>query len=267
MGAMKGRPNGLGMMGWQDLLFKLRIPFDSDEATNLLDRITEVISYSAYEASVELAIEKGPAPIFKGSLPSQGIMPLDSMKMLGEDRGLDINVNLGYNLDWSVLKANIKKHGLRNLWVMAPAPTATISTVVGSYPTIEAQYSNLYVKENMSGTFVVLNKYLVNDLEKLGLWNEEMKNKIKDNQGKLLGIEGIPDDIVELYKDAFEIDQEKYIEQGAVMSKWIDQSHSRNIFVDVASGKVLNNIYMSAWESGLKSTYYLRSKGASNNNS
>ena len=266
LGAMKGRPNGLGMMGWQDLLFKLNLPFDSDEATKLLDKITEYISYYSYEASSELAEQKGKCPIFDGSLPSQGLLPIDTLELLEKERGIDIKVNREYNLDWDALRDKIKKHGLRNLWVMAPAPTATISTVVGTYPGIEPQYANMYVKENMSGTFTILNKYLVEALEKIGLWTTEMKNKIKKENGRISNIDEIPDEIKNVFKDAFEVDHLKYVEQGAVMSKWIDQSHSRNFFVDQPNGRLLNAIYMGAWQSGMKTTYYLRSKSATNNN-
>ena len=261
-GAMINRSSGVGVMGWQDLLFKMRIPFDSDMATALLDEIMENIAFYAYETSNELAVARGACAAFAGSLPAQGILPLDSLELLDQNRGVKVNVNRNSTLDWNGLREKIKKTGLRNMWLLSPAPTATISTVVGTYPSIEALYSNLYVKENMQGTFMVVNSYLEEDLKNLGLWTDEVRAQIKKSNGRLLEIDSIPAELKLLYRDAFEVDVFKYIEQGAVMAKWIDQSHSRNIFVEEPTGGMLNKIYMEAWKQGLKTTYYLRSKGA-----
>ena len=261
------RPVGMGLMGWQDMLFKMRIPFDDEKAVRLADGLMEFISYHAISASADLAKEKGAYSTFKGSKWDRGIFPFDTLDILEQERGIPVEVNretvLGQE-KWDGLKAKVKQHGMRNSLLMAIAPTATISNLIGSYPCIEPSYKNVYTKSNRNGEFTIINKYLIEDLRKLGLWNREMLEEIKLNNGSIQKIKGIPRELKKLYKEAFEIDAIDCLKQTAVRGKWIDQSQSHNVFVPKEiKGKQLSNIYVTAWKMGLKSTYYLRTLGAS----
>jgi ribonucleoside-diphosphate reductase alpha chain len=256
------RPVGLGLMGLQDGLFKLDIPFASQDAHEFIDSLMEKISYYAIETSSELAQERGTYSSYKGSKWDRGIFPLDTVDMLEKERGVPVEVSRTKRLDWDALKARVKKHGMRNSNLMAIAPTATISTIAGCYPSIEPIYENIYVESNISGEFTIVNKFLVDDLKKHGLWGPEMLNKLKYFDGNLHQIDEVPDYLKAKYQTAFDLDQEWLMELGAVRSKWIDQSQSHNIFLQGVSGSKLNSIYMKAWKTGMKTTYYLRALGA-----
>jgi len=260
---MRHRPVGLGMMGLQDALFIRRIPFDSQEALEFTDRLTEVYAYHALEASSDLAAERGSYSSFKGSKWDRGILPLDTLDLLEEQRNREISIDRSSTLDWDSLRKRIQLQGLRNSNTMALAPTATISNIAGSYPSIEPIYKNIYVKSNMSGEFTILNPYLVQDLKSAKLWDQEMLDDLKYYDGNLEAIERIPREWKDLYREAFDISPVHMIEMAARRSKWIDQSQSHNVFMRGASGKMLNDIYQTAWEKGLKSTYYLRTLAAS----
>lgn len=263
---IRHRPVGMGLMGWQDMLFQMGLPFDSEEALKLADSLMEFISYYAIETSCNLAKEKGAYSTFRGSKWDRGIFPLDTIDLLEQERGIAVDVNRDSFLGdrWDVLKAKVKEYGMRNSLLMAIAPTATISNLVGSYPCIEPAYKNIYTKSNRNGEFTVINKYLINDLRKLGLWSREMLDEIKNNNGSIQKIKGIPRKLKDLYKETFELDAIDCINQTAVRGKWIDQSQSHNVFVPKEiKGKQLSNIYVHAWKMGLKSTYYLRTLGAS----
>jgi ribonucleoside-diphosphate reductase alpha chain len=260
---MKHRPVGLGIMGMQDALFMLDINFDSDESVEWNDEMMEYISYQAIEASSDLAKERAPYSSFKGSKWDRGIFPLDTLKLLEDERGLPIDVNRDARLDWESLKKKVKKQGMRNSNTMAIAPTATISTIVNVFPSIEAPYKNLYVKANQTGDFTVINEYLVTDLKREGLWTSEMVNYLKYYDGNIQNIPGLSPRLKAKYKEAFEIDPIWTLKQTAVRGKWMDQSQSVNIFTATTSGKALNDIYFNAWNMGLKTTYYLRTMAAS----
>lgn len=257
------RPTGFGMMGWQDVLFSLHIPHDDPRAAALADELSEHISYYAIEASSQLAAERGSYSTFKGSKWDRGIMPHDTIALLERERGESIHVDRTTRLDWQSLRGHIAKHGMRNSNTQAVAPTATIANIAGCYPSIEPQYSNIYVKSNMAGEFTVVNKYLIADLKRAGLWNKRMKDLIKFHDGSIQAICEIPAEIRDLYKGAFELDPEKMIQLTAIRGKWVDQSISHNVFMKGVSGKKLHDIYISAWRQGLKCTYYLRTLGAS----
>lgn len=260
---LRHRPVGLGIMGLADALYMLDIHFDSEKAVQFNDEMMEAVSYYAILASSELAAERGAYSSFKGSKWDRGMLPLDTLKLLDIERGEKIDVNRNTLLDWDVVRESIRKHGMRNSNTMAIAPTATISNIAGSFPCIEPIYKNLYVKSNLSGEFTVINHYLVADLQKLGLWDEQMVADLKFHDGSVQAIERIPDHLKAKYKEVFEIAPEWVIRAAAVRGKWIDQSQSVNIFVKGASGKLLNDTYMLAWKMGLKTTYYLRTLGAS----
>lgn len=260
---MKHRPIGLGIMGLQDALFKLDLPFDSQKALNFSDQLMEQISFHAISASSDLAKERGAYESFKGSKWDRGIFPLDSLTLLEEQRGQNIDVNKITSLDWEGLKAKVKENGMRNSNTMAIAPTATISNIAGCYPCIEPIYKNIYVKANMSGEFTVVNNYLINDLKALNLWSKDMLDKIKYFDGNLDHIEELPEDIKNKYKEAFSIDPVVLLKHTSVRGKWIDQSQSHNVFMQGVSGKKLSEIYTAAWKLGLKTTYYLRTLAAS----
>ncbi len=259
---LKHRPLGLGLMGFQDALFTLDIPFSSPEACTLADETMEHISYYAIETSCQLAEEKGPYASFKGSKWDRGIFPLDTLDTLEKERGQKIEVDRKKNLSWDALKKLVLKHGMRNSNVMAVAPTATISTIAGCYPCIEPIFKNIYVKSNVSGEFTIINSYLVDDLKKRGLWSQAMLDKIKYYDGDLELIEGIPLSLKEKYKTAFELDPEWLVEITAARGKWIDQSQSHNVFFKGASGKKMDAVYMKAWRYGMKTLYYARTLGA-----
>jgi ribonucleoside-diphosphate reductase alpha chain len=257
------RPIGLGVMGLQDALYMLDIAFEDKQALEISDYIQEVVAYNAILTSSTLAQEKGAYGSYKGSKWDRGLLPLDTMDLLEQERGMPIDVSRVQRLDWAPVRESIKAWGMRNSNTMAIAPTATISTIVGCYPSIEPIYKNIYVKANVSGEFTVVNHYLVNDLKKLGVWDDQMLEQLKYHDGSLDAIDGIPDDLKRKYRCAFDIDQVWLLQLTAARGKWIDQSQSHNVFMKGVSGTQLNDIYMSAWKYGLKTTYYLRTLGAS----
>lgn len=259
---LRHRPIGLGLMGFQDALYKLNINFDSKEAIDFADKSMELISYYAILTSSKLAKEKGTYRSYKGSKWDRGIFPIDTLDLLEKERGIKIEISREEHLDWSLVREHVKKHGMRNSNVMAIAPTATIGNISGSYPCIEPVYKNIYVKANVTGEFTIVNNYLVEDLKKLNLWNDELLEQLKYHDGNISMITGIPDEIKNKYKEAFNIDPYVLIDIAAARGKWIDQSQSLNIFVQNISGKKLSDSYIYAWMKGLKTTYYLRSMAA-----
>lgn len=260
---LRHRPIGLGLMGLQDALYQLDVAFDSQEALHYSDMLTENVSFYAILASSQLAKERGAYSSFKGSKWDRGILPMDTLDMLEKERGTAIKRFGKVTQDWSVVRNSIKKYGMRNSNTMAIAPTATISNISGCLPCIEPIYKNLYVKSNSSGDFTVINPYLLDDLKKLGLWNEQMRDQIKYYDGSVQSIDEIPQSIKDKYKTAFELDPFTLIGMTASRGKWIDQSQSHNVFLQGTSGKLLHDIYTYAWQCGMKTTYYLRSLGAS----
>ncbi len=261
---LRHRPVGMGVMGFQDCLQMMRVPFASQAAVEFSDQSMEAVCYYAYRASSQLAIERGTYETFKGSLWDQGILPQDTLAMLRAERGGYVDIDTSSTLDWDALRSHIRQHGMRNSNCVAIAPTATISNIIGVSPCIEPNYRNLYVKSNLSGEFTVVNDYLVRDLKTRGLWDEVMVADLKYFDGSLARIDRIPADLRELYATAFEIDPQWVVECAARRSKWIDQAQSLNIFMAGVSGKKLDDIYKLAWVRGLKTTYYLRSIGATN---
>jgi ribonucleoside-diphosphate reductase alpha chain len=260
---MQHRAVGLGVMGYQELLYEMGLPFPSDAHIALADQLFERLSYFAIQASARLAGERGAYPSFQGSKWSKGIFPLDTIHLLEQERGVSIECNRTSTLDWDSLKKTVQTGGLRNSNIMAIAPTATIANIVGTTPCIEPTFKNLFVNSNLSGEFTLINQWLIRDLEKHGLWTEEMSDALKASDGKLSRLQGIPADLVAKYPDIFEIDQTWLIKAAAVRGKWLDQSQSLNLFVAQPSGKHLHELYMSAWKAGLKTTYYLRTLAAS----
>ena len=258
----KHRPVGLGIMGFQDCLHMLRIPYGSQAAVEFSDLSMEAIAYTAYAASADIAEERGPYSTFKGSLWDRGILPHDSLKLLAEERGGYVEADLSTTLDWDALRARIKQVGMRNSNCIAIAPTATIANITGLSQCIEPTYQNLYVKSNLSGEFTVTNEYLVQDLKRLNLWDEVMIADLKYFDGTLSKIDRIPPEIRTLYATAFEIDAAWLVECAARRQKWIDMSQSLNIYMAGASGKKMDETYKLAWLRGLKTTYYLRTLGA-----
>jgi ribonucleoside-diphosphate reductase alpha chain len=259
---MKHRPVGLGIMGFQDCLHILRVPYGSEDAVQFADRSMEAVAYYAYWASSEIAEERGRYPSYRGSLWDQGVMPQDTLALLREQRGGYVDIDMSESMDWKALRERVKKHGMRNSNCLAIAPTATIANIVGVSASIEPTYQNLYVKSNLSGEFTVVNEYLVADLKRLGLWDEVMVADLKYFDGSLARIDRAPAELRSLYATAFEVDPAWIVEAGARRQKWIDQSQSLNIYIGQASGKKLDDTYKLAWHRGLKTTYYLRSMGA-----
>ena len=259
---MKHRPIGLGIMGFQDCLYELGIPYGSDAAVEFADRSMEAVAYQAYWASTELAKERGSYSSYKGSLWDRGILPHDTLEVLRTERGGFVEADVSTTLDWDALRQRIQQYGMRNSNCLAIAPTATISNIVGVSASIEPNFQNLYVKSNLSGEFTVANRYFVKDLKKLNLWDEVMIADLKYFDGAISKIDRIPEEIRALYATAFEIDPLWLIEAGARRQKWIDQSQSLNIYMGGVSGKKLDDTYKLAWLRGLKTTYYLRSLGA-----
>jgi ribonucleoside-diphosphate reductase alpha chain len=259
---LRHRPVGLGLMGFQDALYQLRIPYGSQAAVEFADRSMEAICYQAYWASSELAEERGRYSSYRGSLWDRGVLPLDSLNLLAEQRGGYVEVDRSATLDWDALRARIAQHGMRNSNCTAIAPTATISNIIGVDASIEPCFGNLSVKSNLSGEFTVVNEYLVRDLKKLGLWDDVMVMDLKHFDGSLRRIDRVPEELKQLYATAFEVDAHWLIEAGARRQKWIDQAQSLNIYMAGASGKKLDEIYKLAWLRGLKTTYYLRTMGA-----
>ncbi|MGQ9861484.1 MAG: ribonucleoside-diphosphate reductase subunit alpha [Thiobacillaceae bacterium] len=259
---LRHRPVGLGVMGFQDALHQMRIPYASPEAVEFADRAMEAVAYNAYLASTDLAEERGRYSSFDGSLWSRGILPQDSLKLLAEERGGYLEADLTERLDWNFLRQRIMTVGMRNSNCLAIAPTATIANIVGVSASIEPTYQNLFVKSNLSGEFTVVNQYLVRDLKALNLWDEVMVGDIKYFDGSLAKIDRIPQELRSLYATAFEIDPVWLIEAAARRQKWIDQAQSLNLYFHGASGKKLDETYKLAWLRGLKTTYYLRALGA-----
>jgi ribonucleoside-diphosphate reductase alpha chain len=259
---LRHRPVGLGMMGFQDALHTLRIPYASDAAVEFADDSMETISYHAIGASTDLAAERGRYPSFDGSLWSRGILPIDSIALLAASRGSAIDVDMTTRADWDSLRERVRTTGMRNSNVMAIAPTATISNICGVSQSIEPTFQNLYVKSNMSGNFTVVNLHLVADLKARGLWDEVMANDLKYFDGSLGAIERVPAELRALYATAFETDAVWLVRAAARRQKWIDQAQSLNLYVDKPHGPTLDAIYRLVWQSGLKTTYYLRSRGA-----
>jgi ribonucleoside-diphosphate reductase alpha chain len=255
------RPIGLGLMGFQDALYKLRIPYDSEDAIRFSDNLMESISYYAISASCDLSKERGTYDSFNGSLWSKGILPIDSIKLLETERETD-ELDASYTLNWDYLRTEVVKYGLRNSNCMAIAPTVTISNICDVSQSIEPTFQNLYVKSNLSGEFIIMNKFLVEDLKRIGLWDSAMINDLKYHDGILNNISRIPNDIKDLYKTSFEINPITLVKCAAKRQKWIDQAQSLNLYMANQSGKKLDELYMTAWKLGLKTTYYLRSKAA-----
>ena len=259
---MQHRPVGLGVMGFQDALYQLDIDFASERCVAFADESMEVVSYYAILASVALAKERGAYQSFKGSKWDRGLLPIDTIALLEEERGEAIEVSRDTTMDWEVVRNAIKEYGMRNSNCMAIAPTATISNIAGSVPSIEPVYKNIFVEANISGDFTMVNPYLVRELKAQGLWNEAMLNELKYNDGSIARIAGIPEAIKNKFKEVFEIDMRWLVRAAAYRGKWIDQSQSLNIFFGGSSGKELSEIYFYGWKMGLKTTYYLRSLAA-----
>ena len=259
---MLHRPIGFGLMGFQDGLFALRIPFESQKALTFADELSEYMSYYALLASSELAKERGTYTSYKGSKWSRGIFPFDTLALVEQERGMPIGTNKNSKLDWTPVREHVARYGMRNSNVLSIAPTATISTIVGCYPSIEPIYKNIYTKANTSGEFTIINKYLVKDLKERSLWTQDIIDQLKFHDGDLAAIDAIPEDLKMLYKTAFELDAVWLLAITAARGKWIDQSQSHNVFLRNASGAKLNEVYMAAWKLGMKTTYYLRTLGA-----
>jgi len=259
---LRHRPVGLGLMGFQDSLYALRIPYASQEAVEFADRSMEAICYHAYWASTDLAKERGKYSSYKGSLWDQGVLPIDTLDMLEQARGGYVEVDRSVTLDWDALRRKIKADGMRNSNCVAIAPTATISNIIGVDASIEPCFGNLSVKSNLSGEFTVINHYLVRDLKRLGLWDDVMVMDLKHFDGSLRPIDRVPQDIKALYGTAFEVETKWLVEAAARRQKWIDQAQSLNIYMAGASGKKLDETYKLAWLRGLKTTYYLRTQSA-----
>lgn len=257
------RPVGLGVMGLQDAFYQIKVPFESQQAMELSDLFLENISYYAILASSQLAKERGSYSTFKGSKWDRNIFPIDTISLLAKERGLPIEIIGKETKDWSIVRDHVRQYGMRNSNTMAIAPTATISNISGCFPCIEPIYKNLYAKANSSGEFTVLNSYLVEDLKKINLWNDSIRDRIKYYDGSIQNIEEIPLQIRNLYKTAFEIDPLWLIKMTAARGKWIDQSQSHNVFLQGVSGKKLSDLYLAGWRLGMKTFYYLRTLGAS----
>ena len=259
---LRHRPVGLGLMGFQDALYALRVPYASDAAVQFADQSMEAICYYAYEASSTLAEERGRYSSYRGSLWDQGILPLDSLSLLEQARGGYVEVDRSSTLDWEGLRARIRQHGMRNSNCVAIAPTATISNIIGVDASIEPCFGNLSVKSNLSGEFTIINAALVRDLKRLGLWDEVMVMDLKHFDGSLRQIDRVPEELKALYATAFEVEPQWLVEAASRRQKWIDQAQSLNIYIAGASGKKLHDTYTLAWLRGLKTTYYLRTMAA-----
>ena len=267
---LRHRPVGLGIMGFQDALYEMRLPYASDAAIEFADRSMEAVCYHAYWASTELAAERGRYSSYRGSLWDRGILPIDSLDLLAEQRGtlkggdgrLLVDIDRSTTLDWNALRSRITEHGMRNSNCVAIAPTATISNIVGVSASIEPSFGNLSVKSNLSGEFTIVNEYLVRDLKKADLWDDVMVMDLKHFDGSLQRIDRVPEDLKALYATAFEIETQWLVEAAARRQKWIDQAQSLNIYMAGASGKKLDETYKLAWLRGLKTTYYLRTQSA-----
>ncbi|MFZ0616599.1 MAG: ribonucleoside-diphosphate reductase subunit alpha [Chthoniobacterales bacterium] len=260
---LRHRPVGMGLMGFQDALYKLKISYASKEAVSFADTSMEAISYFAILASTELAAERGAYETYKGSKWDRGLLPIDTIDLLEQERGLPVMMDRSSTLDWNVVRSAVRKHGMRNSNTMAIAPTATISNITGVSQSIEPTFKNLFAKGNLSGDFTVINSYLVEDLKSLGLWDRKMLEELKYMDGSILGIDRIPEDVREIYRTAFEVEPGWYIECASRRQKWIDMGQSLNLYIAAPNGRKLNDMYLHAWETGLKTTYYLRATAAS----
>ncbi len=260
---LKHRPIGLGLMGFQDALFKLDLPFESERTLQFADQTMEFISYHAVLASSVLAKERGAYPSYQGSKWDRGLLPLDTVDLLERERGVPVEVSRSQSLDWASVREYVRQYGMRNSNTLAIAPTATISNIAGCFPCIEPIYKNIYVKANISGEFTVVNAFLIEDLKKLDLWGEEILEQLKYCDGNVALVPELPDRIKAKYKEAFEVDPFWCLKLTAARAKWIDQSQSHNVFIKGTSGKLLSDVYLAAWRMGLKTTYYLRTLAAS----
>jgi ribonucleoside-diphosphate reductase alpha chain len=260
---MRHRPVGLGVMGLQYALYRKALAFGSPEAVEFSDEMLEAIAFYAYEASSDLAAERGRYESYAGSKWDRGLLPQDTLDLLEAERGLAIQVPRGGRLDWAPLRERIARQGMRNSNVIAIAPTATIANIMGTSPCIEPMYKNLFAKSNLSGDFTVLNPFLVRDLKAAGVWSRDVAEQLKYFDGDLTEIPAIPAEIRERYRTAFQIDPAALIDAAARRQKWIDQSQSLNLFLAQPDLKALSHMYRRAWHAGLKTTYYLRTLGAS----
>lgn len=260
---MNHRPVGLGTMGFHEALMEAGVPMGSQTAIEKANRWQEFVSYHAILTSSKLAAERGTYPSYEGSKWDRGLLPQDTVDRLEQERARDIPTNREETLDWFVVREQIEEHGMRNSNTMAIAPTATISTINGTTASIEPIYSNLYVKSNMSGDFTISNDHLVEDLKERDLWSDEMVDRIKYHDGSIQAIDAIPEELTELYRSAFEIDPRHQLRLTAHRQTWIDQSVSHNVFFPSTDGSLLDDVYKTAWKLGLKTTYYLRTLGAS----
>ena len=260
---LRHRPVGMGLMGFQDALYKLKISYASQGAVSFADTSMEAISYFAILASTELAAERGAYETYKGSKWDRGLLPIDTIDLLEQERGLPVMMDRSSTLDWNVVRSAVRKHGMRNSNTMAIAPTATISNITGVSQSIEPTFKNLFAKGNLSGDFTVINSYLVEDLKTLGLWDRKMLEELKYMDGSILSIDRIPEDVREIYRTAFEVEPGWYIECASRRQKWIDMGQSLNLYIAAPNGRKLNDMYLHAWETGLKTTYYLRATAAS----
>jgi ribonucleoside-diphosphate reductase alpha chain len=260
---LRHRPVGLGVMGLQDALYRLDLPFDAAGALEFSDSTLEVIGYHAILASSRLAAERGPYETFAGSKWDRGLLPYDTLALVEEERGLPIDVPRTRRLDWQPVYASIRAHGMRNSNTMAIAPTATIANIAGCVPSIEPLYKNIYVKANISGEFTVVNADLVRELKAIGLWSPDLLDHLKYFDGNLQMIAGVPERLKAKYREAFDVDPFVALQSTAVRGKWIDQSQSHTVFMKGTSGRRLSEIYLTAWRLGLKTTYYLRTLAAS----
>jgi ribonucleoside-diphosphate reductase alpha chain len=260
---LRHRPVGLGTMGFHEALMEAGVPMTSEEAVERANRWQEFVSYHALLNSFRLAEERGAYPSYEGSKWDRGLLPQDTVDRLEEERGREIPTDREESLDWFVVRERIAEHGMRNSNTMAIAPTATVSTINGTTPSIEPIYSNLYVKSNMSGEFTVVNDRLVADLKERDLWDGEMVDRLKYHDGSIQEIDDVPEELRELYRGAFEIDPRHQLRLTAHRQTWIDQSVSHNVFFPTTDGSLLDDVYRTAWDLGLKTTYYLRTLGAS----
>lgn len=257
------RPVGLGVSGLHDALYQLNIDFDSEAGVRFSDQMMEAISYYAILSSSQLAKERGPYQTYQGSKWDKGYLPIDTLDLLEQERGVEIPVDRSAQLDWQPVRDHIAQYGMRNSNTMAIAPTATTANIGGTIPAIEPIYKNLYVKSNQGGDFIVINEYLVKDLKNQGLWNQDLVNQLKYYDGDVSQIDHLPDWIKHKYREVFDFDPRWIIKAAAYRAKWIDQSQSLNIFYKGTSGRDISDIYQYAWQMGLKTTYYLRTLGIS----
>jgi ribonucleoside-diphosphate reductase alpha chain len=261
---MRHRPIGMGVMGLQNALYKKGLAFSSQAAVEFNDEFMEAIAYYAYSASSDLAADRGTYSTYKGSKWDRGLLPQDTIDLLEQERGVKIDTPRGGKMDWSFVREKIANQGMRNSNVLAIAPTATISNIMGTTPCIEPNYKNLFVKSNLAGDFIILNAFLVKDLKKAGLWNQEMLDQLKYFDGELEAIPTIPEHIKARYQTAFGVGYEAIVDAAARRQKWIDQAQSVNLFLADPDFKALSHMYRRAWSKGLKTTYYLRTMQASN---